>query len=186
MNLMYINYLFLNEINFIFFLTDNKTFLKEKNNLIVQEQIKQKIEQRSDKANIIYRNIIESNNNDKKEILQNNRLEIPFENRLTKDFFKEKAIIKSKNLEQIKNKINIISNERKEVTDYYEMNNKILNKTKEAKIQINSKPVNDKISNEVNKPSIGILLKNKNSNFENQTNEKSFKKLNVRSKSQIY
>jgi len=58
--------------------------------------------------------------------LQNEDKNIPFEENLTKDFYREKALAKALNYEKIKNSLKINPIIRKEVIDYYNMNNRLI------------------------------------------------------------
>jgi hypothetical protein len=65
-----------------------------------------------------------------KESLQNGD-HIPIEDKFTKDHVREKATLKANKLEDIRNKIKFRDEKRSEIHDYWNMNNKLINKTME-------------------------------------------------------
>ena len=75
--------------------------------------------QRSEVSSLIYQNIIQSNDNGKKDILQNIIIEIPFADRLSRDYLKEQAMIKSKIRDKIISNTKKTPDTRKEISDYY-------------------------------------------------------------------
>lgn len=58
--------------------------------------------------------------------LQSQGDDFAFENYLTKDFYKEKAFNKVLVYEKIRNKLKTNENGRKEISDYYQMNNQLV------------------------------------------------------------
>jgi len=56
---------------------------------------------------------------------------IPIENKFTKDHIKIKAEIKAKQMEEIRNKIKFRDEKRSEIYDYWNMNNKLIDRTYE-------------------------------------------------------
>lgn len=56
---------------------------------------------------------------------------IPIENKFTKDHVRESATQKANQLEEMRNKIKFRDEKRPEIHDYWNMNNKLINKTNE-------------------------------------------------------
>jgi len=63
-----------------------------------------------------------------KQILQDVE-SIPFEEKLTKDYIREKAYVKAMEMEEIRNKIKYRNEKRSEIYQYWDMNNKLIDKS---------------------------------------------------------
>jgi hypothetical protein len=74
--------------------------------------------------------LIRSSKKNHKDKLQNGE-HIPIENKFTKDHIRENATIKANHLEEMRNKIKFRDEKRSEIHDYWNMNNKLINKTLE-------------------------------------------------------
>jgi hypothetical protein len=83
--------------------------------------------------------LLRSPNKTPKEKLQ----EVPhgiLEEKFTKDYVREKALIKTMQMEEIRNKIKFRDQKRNEIYDYWEMNNKLINKSTD---RVNKKDIYD-------------------------------------------
>jgi hypothetical protein len=88
--------------------------------------------------------LYKSSNNKFKEILQKGE-HIPIEDKFSKDYRKERAIIYSKNLDEQIKMIKYQGEKRKEIDDYWNMNNKLIERTfiKKYNINNNNRPPRD-------------------------------------------
>lgn len=106
--------------------------------------------------------MLKISNKNPKDKLQNEE-NIPIENKFTRDYRKDSADLKIKNLEEQRKKIKYRDEKRSEIQEYWNMNNKLINKT-----FYNNKPPRDPKESKVNNESINI-----NNNLNTITTRKS-------------
>ena len=101
--------------------------IQAKNNEFINNKIREKSQSRIDLStkvsNKIYKNLDKS-----KEILQDVKHGF-FEEKLTRDYVKEKAMLKSVQMEEVRKQIKFRDVKRNEINDYWEKNNKLIEKS---------------------------------------------------------
>ena len=97
-----------------------------KNNKLQKDNIDKKIQQRIDVGNKVLNKVVIGTDTNKKEVLQN-KSNVSLDERFSIDYRKERAMLKTSVLDNLRNKMNHNdNNNRSDVNDYYEMNNKLI------------------------------------------------------------
>lgn len=95
-----------------------------RNNQMHKENIDKKVQQRMEIQNKAMSKVISSTDYSKKEVLQDNGNSL--HDNFAIDYHRERVKVRNQVLENMRNKMNINPG-RKEVSDYHEMNNRLIN-----------------------------------------------------------
>lgn len=99
---------------------------------MLSNRIRDKSQKRIELSNKVAEKLLKSPSITEKAILQD-VTNIPFEEKLTKDYIREKAYLKAMEMEEIRNKIKYRDEKRSEIYQYWDMNNKLIEKSSDRK-----------------------------------------------------
>lgn len=108
------------------------TSIQQKNNELLSNRIQEKSQRRIELSNKAGEKLLKSPSKVEKSILQDVN-SIPFEEKLTKDYIREKANLKAMEMEEIRNKMKYRDEKRSEIYHYWDMNNKLIEKSTDKK-----------------------------------------------------